>query len=217
MKKIDIKNWDRLKTYEWFKSFSNSTYSMNVKMDVTKLVNHTKKTKESFFIDFLFIVLKGLNSIEEMRMRLVDDKPILYEDINPAFTVMTATGSFENVRHKNYSNFKEFYVECSSKIEKAKVQTQIVKEDYNPENCYNEYYITCVPWIDFTQMTHPIPDDISSQCIPRICWGKYTKDEDKYELTLNITVSHIFVDGYPLAKTFLKIQELLDDVEKTLK
>ena len=117
MREIDVEGWERLKTYEWFKSFSNSTYSMNVKMDVTALIKHVKRTKESFFIDLLYLVVKGLNSIEEMRMRLVDNKPILYDDINPAFTVMTTAGTFENVRHKNHLKFKDFYKECYEKIE----------------------------------------------------------------------------------------------------
>ena len=190
---------------------------MNVKMDVTNLLKHVKQNNESFFIDLLYIVLNGLNSIDEMRMRLVDDTPVIYEDINPAFTVMAKTGTFENVRFNNCDNFEKFYQIALEHIENAKIQTQIKKENYNPENCYNEYYITCVPWVDFTQFTHPIPDDIASQCIPRVCWGKYVEQNGKYELTLNITVSHIFVDGYPLAKTFNKIQELLDNADEVLK
>ena len=81
MKEVELLNWHRLKTYEWFKNFSNSTYSMNVRMDVTKLVKHAKQNKESFFIDLLYIVLKGLNSVDEMRMRLVNDKPVIFDDI----------------------------------------------------------------------------------------------------------------------------------------
>ena len=96
-------------------------------------------------------------------------------------------------------------------------EKEISKERYNPENCYDEYYITCVPWVDFNRFTHPIPDDKSSQCIPRICWGKYTKNNNRYELSLNITVSHIFVDGYHLASAFNKIQELLDNVDEVLR
>lgn len=217
MKEIDIINWERNKTYEWFKSFSNSTYSMNVKLDITPLIKHVKINKESFFIDFLYIVLKGLNSIDEMRMRLVDNIPVIYDDINPAFTVMTDANTFENVRFNNCADFKKFYKITSQHIEKTKKQKNIKKENYNPKNCYNEYYITCVPWIDFTQVTHPIPDDISSQCVPRICWGKYTCQNEKYEITLNITVSHIFIDGYPLAQTFNKIQELLNNADEILK
>ena len=43
MREIDIENSNRKTTYEWFNSFRNSTYSMNVKMDVTKLVKYTKE------------------------------------------------------------------------------------------------------------------------------------------------------------------------------
>lgn len=217
MKEFDTTNWERNKTFEWFRTFSNSTYSMNVVMNVTKLLEHTRNTGESFFIDLLYIVLNGLNSVEEMRMRLVDDKPVLYEDINPAFTVMTQIGTFENVRFPNCKNFHDFYKTASKHIEEAKKQDSIKKENYNPENCYDEYYITCVPWVDFVQFNHPIPDDKSSQCIPRICWGKYTENNGKYKLTLNITVSHIFVDGYPLSQAFLKIQEMLDNASEILK
>lgn len=217
MKQINIENWNRNKTYEWFKKFSNSTYSMNVKMDVTKLLQHVKYNDESFFIDLLYIVLNGLNAIAEMRMRLVDGNPVIFDDINPAFTVMTEAGTFENVRFNNCEDFEKFYQIAFENIENAKKQTQIKKENYNPKDCYNEYYITCVPWVDFTQFTHPIPDDIGSQCIPRICWGKYVEQNGKYELTLNITVSHIFVDGYPLARAFNMIQELLNDADEVLK
>lgn len=217
MKNIDLNNYNRKKSYEWFKSFSNSTYGMNVRIDVTKLVKYVKENDQSFFIDLLYIVLKGLNSVEEMRMRLVDDEPVIYDDINPAFTVMTSIGTFDNVRFENILKYDEFYKVASQKIENAKNQVKINDQEYNPNNCYNEYYITCVPWIDFTEVSHPIPDDKASQCVPRICWGKYFESDGKYQMTLNITVSHIFVDGYPLSKVFNNIQELLNNVDEILK
>ena len=127
MNKIDLKNWHRNKTYEWFRCFSNSTYSMNVRIDVSSLVKHSKQNKESFFVDLLYIVLKGLNSISGMRMRLVNDEPVIFDDINPAFTVMTETGTFENVRYNNCDNFLEFYQIALKHIEDAKRQKSIKK------------------------------------------------------------------------------------------
>ena len=217
MKLIDIESWNRKNTYKWFKSFSNSTYGCNVKMDVTKLVEFVKKNNHSFFIDILYLVVMGLDSVEEMRMRLVDDKPVIFDKLNPAFTVMTKTGTFENLRYDFDTDYKKFYAVSKEKIEATKAQDKLVNNNYNPENCYNEYYITCTPWLDFEGLTQPIPDDHASQCIPRICWGKYTKQGEKYFLTLNITVSHIFVDGYPLAKAFNNIQELFNNAENLLK
>lgn len=217
MKEININNWERYNTYTWFKGFSNSTYGVNVLLDVTKLVKHSKENNESFFINALYIILKGLNSVDEMRMRLIDDKPYIFDDINPAFTVMTKAGTFENVRFKNINNYKKFYDKAKTVIEETKNKEKVEKCDYNPTNLYDEYYITCTPWLNFVSLTHPIPDDKSSQCVPRICWGKFIENNGKYEMMLNITVSHIFVDGYPLSNTFNKIQELLNDVPNILK
>ena len=217
MKEININNWERYNTYTWFKGFSNSTYGVNVLLDVTKLVKHSKDNNQSFFINALYIILKGLNSVDEMRMRLIDDKPYIFDDINPAFTVMTKAGTFENVRFKNINNYKKFYDKAKTVIEETKNKEKIEKCDYNPTNLYDEYYITCTPWLNFVSLTHPIPDDKSSQCVPRVCWGKFIENNGKYEMMLNITVSHIFVDGYPLSNTFNKIQELLNDVPNILK
>ena len=216
MKELDFNNSERYNTYSWFKSFSNSTYGVNVKLDVTKLVKLTKERKESFFINMLFIIMKGLNNTPEMRMRLINDKPYIFDDINPAFTVMTKAGTFENVRFKNITDYKEFYKVAKEHVEEAKNKEKIIKNDYNPNNTFDEYYITCTPWLDFVSLTHPIPDDKSSQTVPRICWGKFVENNNIFELTLNITVSHIFVDGYPLSQTFIKIQELLDNAENIL-
>ena len=214
---LDIENSPRKKTYAWFKSFKNPTYSINVTMDVTKLVNYSKKSNTSFFIGMLYIVVKGLNSVPEMRMRFVDNKPVIFDDINPAITVMTKNEVFENVRFENKKNYKDFYALARKKIDIAKHETDLTENNYNPENIWNEYYITCLPWLNFTGLNQPITEELHSQTVPRICWGKYTKNNNKYELTLNITVSHIFVDGFHISKAFNKIQELLNEVEAVLK
>lgn len=217
MQKIDIESWNRKKNYLWFKSFSNSTYSTNVNLDVTNLVNISKKEGTSFFINMLYIVVNGLNSIEEMRMRLVNDEPVIFEDISPAYTVLMQNGEFENVRHSNPKNYLDFYNLAKSKIDKAKSMDAQSSDDYNPQDKWDEYYITCLPWINFTQFTHPIPDNVSSQCIPRICWGKYEEKDGKYFMNFNITVSHIFVDGYKLSNAVIKIQELINMAKEVLK
>lgn len=41
--------------------------------------------------------------------------------------------------------------------------------DYNPEDRWDEYYMTCAPWIEFSAITHPIPDMRESQSVSRVC------------------------------------------------
>ena len=61
-------------------------------------------------------------------------------------------------------------------------------------------------------------DNPSSSSVPRICWNKYHLHEGgKVTIKLNITVNHSLVDGYPLSKAFLKVQEMLDNVDEYIK
>ena len=213
MKEIDINTWQRKNKYEWFKSNSNSTYGVNVKIDVTRLVEYTKIKKESFFVHMMYIVTKALSSVDEMRMRLVNGVPVIFDSINPSFTVMTNLGVYDNTKIEYTEDLDEFYRRTLEALEQTKNQKDLVSKIYNEENRFDEYYITCTPWLNFESMSHPIPDDIGSQTIPRICWGKYTNNNEKYELTLNITVSHIFVDGYPLSRVFNEVQEMINNIK----
>lgn len=217
MREVNIDNLSRKKTYEWFNSFSNPTYGVTVRLDVTNLVNHCKIYNESFFIDMLYIVVTALNGIDEFRMRFVNGKPFIYDVCNPAITVMTLGDVFENVRFKYDCSFRDFYLSSKSEIDKAKRQDKLNDNGYNLDNTWDEYYITSLPWFDFTNVSHPIPDDLSSLSVPRICWGRYVMNNDKYEMSFNITVSHVFVDGYHLSKLFDSINLLLNDVDNVFK
>lgn len=217
MKYIDIEKMDRRKAYEMFKSFQNATYGCSVEMDVTKLLKLSRERKQSFFLNTLYLVCRAMNDIEELRMRLVDGKPAIYDKVNPGFTVMTDEGFYVNANSKFYKDYKKFYSEAKTVLDCAKKNDLPQKNSTAPADKYGYIYFTCLPWISFTQMTHPMPESQGSQCIPRVCWGKYFEKDGKTLMNLNITVSHIFVDGYPLSKAFLKVQEYLDQPERFLK
>ena len=216
MKEIDLTTWNRYKQFKWFNSFTNPTYSINKELDVTSLVNYVKENNKSFFVCFLYILTTGLNSVPEMRIRYVEGKIVMYDDIDPAYTVMTDAGTFENVTSKNEHSFQKFYDTVKHDVDNAKHKTK-VKDTYNENKLFNEYYITCLPWLDFASVTHPIPDDKESLSVPRVCFGKYHKVNDNYKMMLNITVSHAFVDGYPLSQVFINIQNYLDNIENILR
>lgn len=66
-KVIDIEKWNRKKQYLWFSTFSNPDYGFNV--DVTNIVNYSKETKTSFFINFLFIVMKCIKWCRRIKIK----------------------------------------------------------------------------------------------------------------------------------------------------
>lgn len=93
-----MEKWDRKKIYEWFKSFSNACWSITSEIEVSKVVKYTKESETSFFINFLYVIVKTLNSFECMRMRLVDDKPVIYDDVRPAYTVALENGQVNFIK-----------------------------------------------------------------------------------------------------------------------
>jgi len=183
-------------------------------MDVTNLVKFSKKMVGHFFLTLFIFVCKAINEIDEMRMRLVNDKPVIYDKINTGFTAMTDAGFYVEVYTKFYKSHNKFYNQAKIELEFAKKNNGA---NYLPKDISEHIFVTSLPWISFIQMTHPIPQDKNAQTIPRICWGKYFERNGKLIMNLNIIVSRIFVDGYPLSKTFLKIQEYFDNPKNNLK
>lgn len=120
VEKIDVEKMDRRKTYEWFKSFRDSTYGVNLNIDVTDLVKFSKKTHTSFFINFLFVLVKSLNSVDEMKMRFLNNEAVMYDVCNPGITVLTKNDTFENVRFCYVDDYKKFYKLAREKIDQAK-------------------------------------------------------------------------------------------------
>ena len=216
-KVINLENFKKRKQYNWFRTFSNPCYGINVKMDITEVVKYTKETKTSFFINILYLITIGLNSVEEMRLREVKGEIRLYDTINPTFTVMTKSGVYENTGFEMIDDYKRFYATAKQVIDHIKNQ-DFIKETFNDSLLYNDYYMTCLPWLSIESMTHPLCDNNyeSSSC-PRVCWDKYVEVDNKYLMTLNITVNHCFVDGYPLSLAFKNIQENFNNCRNLFK
>ena len=216
-KVIKLDEFKKKKQYDWFKTFSNPCFGFNVKMDVTKVVEYCKETKTSFFANVLYLITTGLSSVEEMRLREVNGEIRLYDKINPTFTVMTKTGIYENAGFKMIDDYQGFYNKTLEVVEEVKNQDQ-VKETFNDGTLFDDYYMTCIPWLSMEAMTHPLCDNnFESSSCPRICWDKYREENGKIVMLLNITVSHCFVDGYPLSCAFNNIQNNFNNIDKLLK
>ena len=82
-KVLEINELKNVKQYKWFKTFSNPCYGLNVKMDVSKVVEYSKKTSTSFFINLLYLITIGLSSVEETQIR-TEDGLLVWNEINNA-------------------------------------------------------------------------------------------------------------------------------------
>ena len=216
-KVIDIEKWNRKSQFKWFNSFDNTTYGIDVRMDVTNLVNYSKKTKSSFFINFLYCLTVALNEIPEFRLRYVNNEVRLYESINPTYTIKCIDGTYNNGRNEFSKSYSKFYELAHKEVEFQKTNLNH-KDEYNDGALYDDFYFSCLPTLDFIGMTHPmIYSDKSSQSCTRALWGKFVLENDRYKMTLNLTASHALIDGFPMAEGFNKTQNIINNFEEFIK
>ena len=211
MKFIDIENWNRKDHYNYFKQLNYPHFNICANLDITKFYRYIKDNEIPFFIAILFASTKTANSIKEFRFRIVGDKVLEHEVVSPSFTVMTDSEVFSFCTVKFFDRFNDFKTITSNEMEKAKTNANMEDEPGRDDLIY----ITSIPWVSFTNITHPIQmNPVDS--IPRISWGKYFEENGKIKLPFSVQAHHALVDGIHIGQYFNTIQEILDNPVKYL-
>lgn len=213
MKKyIDIESWARKDQYKLFKEMDYPHFNITANVDITKTYSYTKERNLSFFKTMVYITTFVANNIKEFRYRICNDKVVEYDDVHPSFTFLTQPDAFSFCTIDYTEDFKEFLKTANNKVEELKGKVN-VEDDPNRND---RLFITSMPWVSFTSVTHPIHmNPVDS--VPRIAWGKYFEENNKLKLPLSVQVNHVLMDGIHVGKYFLKIEEILDNPEKYLK
>lgn len=211
MKYLDIENWNRGEHFNYFKSLSYPHFNVCGNLDISKYYTFIKQNGLPFFISILFAATKTANNIKEFRYRIREDKVVEHDVVSPSFTVMTEGEVFSFCTAKYSDKFCVFKTQTSIEIERVKNNVSIEDEPGRDDLLY----ITSLPWVSFTSITHPIQmNPIDS--IPRISWGKFFEENGKIKLPISIQAHHALVDGIHVGQYFTSIQELLDNPSKYL-
>lgn len=206
MKYIDIENWKRKDHYNYFKQFDYPHFNICANLDITRFYKYVKGNNLPFFVSLLYTSTKTANSVKEFRYRIREDVVIEHESVDPSFTVMTEGEVFSFCAVKFTDRFNTFKTAALKEIEKVK--NNICIEDETGRD--NLLFITSIPWVSFTGITHPIqmrPVD----SIPRISFGKYFEENSRFKLPVSVQAHHALVDGLHVGQFFTIIQEIFDN------
>lgn len=205
MKKIDfdLKN-------NPFIDFESSRYTMSARINVEKLWKFCKKNDYSFFILCLGCFINGVNSVPNLKRRIIEGDVIEYDYLEGVSPIMN--DELEVYREMKVKTPQEFenifkwhdYVrEVSGGILSGKTEgftLDLMKRDFT-----NIANFSCIPWVDFDMITSCQTN--GRQIQPLITWGKVSDD---YEMSVSITVNHIFVNGRDLGYFFENTQKEFD-------
>lgn len=205
---IDIANWKRKQHFEHFRRFDDPYFGLTVNVDITNLYRISKENKESLFILYFYQILTAVHAIEEFRFRIEGDSVVCYDTIQASSTIGRADGTFAFCKFDYDSDYATFKKRCKLEIEKVQNSEGLFL--YEEEDRPDIIYFSPVPWLQFTDMKHPmlINKDAS---VPVISVGKYFENNNKVMMPISISGNHALMDGYHIAQ-FIKVLE--DNISK---
>ena len=96
-KKIEIASWPRRSHYEYFRTFDCPMFSITSPVRVDALYRYAKREGVSFFILCLFVLLKALNRVPQLRQRVEEGDVWEYESVDALGPELAADGEFTQI------------------------------------------------------------------------------------------------------------------------
>ena len=207
MEIINIESWNRKEHFEFFSRMASPYFGITTEVDCTIAYDNAKENGNSFFAHYLHKSMIAVNSVEELRLRIVDNKVALFEKINAGATVGRADGTFGFIFVNFSDDFETFNKELQNEIQTVLNSTGLRLNDDDIKKDIIRH--STIPWTSFTGLLHPTNFD-RTESVPKITFGKFSIREGKKYLPVSIEAHHGLVDGFHLAKYLSEFQRQLD-------
>ncbi|WP_298498848.1 CatA-like O-acetyltransferase [uncultured Methanobrevibacter sp.] len=197
-----------------FRNFLSSRYAMSARVDVENMWNYCHDNDKSFFVMSLGCLMNAVNKVPAFKRRIMDDKVIEFDYLEGTCPIMDEENEiYKEMRVKTPQCFEDIsdwhdYVKDLSKniLSGKKEEFDLDMSLRDSENIAN---FSCIPWVDFDTLTTCIVE--SNQIQPLITWGKVNSD---YEMSVAISVNHIFVNGRELGHFYEYVQKQFSQIPK---
>lgn len=206
---IDKDKYYRKGVYRHFTEDCKCSVSMTARIDVTGLAAYSKEKGTRFYIDFLYILSKVLNSREDYRMGYIwqTDELICYDEINPTqYVFHDDTETCTPVYTKYSPDYETFYNGALRDVEEAKLTREYRLDAANHPNWFDASYI---PWLSYDSLNIELPDGYLYYA-PIVNWGRYREENGRLLMPVSVRLNHAIADGYLVANVFRLLQQETD-------
>lgn len=207
---IDKEKYYRKGVYRHFTEDCKCSTSMTARLDVTELVEFSKKTNTKFYINFLYLLSRVLNSRDDYRMGYIwqEDKLICYYVINPIqYVFHDDTETCTPVYTTYYEDYKVFYDNALKDVESAKQSRDYALDATNHPNWFDASYIS---WLSYDSLNIELPDGYL-YFLPIVNWGKYREENGRLMMPLTVRLNHAIADGFLVANVYRLLQSAMEE------
>ncbi len=206
-KYIDIATWNRKDHYELYSTFNQPFFGFATHIPCTKSYEYCKTNDRSFYLYYVHKILYAINQIENLKLRIADDKVALYDFIHVSPTVGRPDGTFGFSFMPYHEEFDHFESYSKIEIERVKSASGLCLS----ENTWriDTIHFSAVPWIDFTMVQHAGMIGGKDSC-PKVSVGKLVNDNGQYNLAISLHAHHALADGLHAGQFFTLLESLLN-------
>jgi len=202
-KPVDIINWNRRPTYDFYKNFDDPYFNVTVNVEITEFLKTCKSQKLSTFSNILFVIMKAVNEVDNFRMRFLNQELVIFDKINCGSTLFYEDETFGFAYYDYKADRALFTKNTEAEMEKAKAE-----KAYDPRpDLVNLIYFSALPWFSFTSFKHAQHNTINKS-IPRISTGKILVSGDQKYIPISVEVNHALIDGYHVGLFFEKMEQV---------
>lgn len=201
---IDKEKWERKEYFEHYFSRVPCTYSMTVKLDITKI----KKSNQKLYPTMLYLLSRVVNKHSEFRTSLNNNGQLgIFDELIPCYTVFHKdTETFSNVWTEYFEDYETFRKEYQKDIEEF---GSIKRMEAKPNTPNNTFHVSMIPWETFEGFNLNLQNGYD-YLLPIFTIGKYYKENEKYILPLAIQVHHAVCDGFHVCRFINELKTLIE-------
>ena len=211
--KVDIETWERRENWLFMSEFANSWYSITSEVDCPKAFEEAKKNHSSFFIKYLYALLRAANEVKEFGYRPDGEGVVWFDKIGATVPIAVSGKTFYTVLIPYIEDYAAFY-------NKVKEISNHIPEDGDPYGVNRKLIetgetgvinISATPKLYFTSMTYTFHKPGLGSDWPLLNVGKVVEREGRRVMPIGIYVDHSFIDGSNLSDYLERVQRYLEE------
>ncbi|MBR4749324.1 MAG: chloramphenicol acetyltransferase [Abditibacteriota bacterium] len=198
---IDKDTYYRSGVYRHFTEDCKCSVSMTAGVDVTELAEHSRRAGAKFYLDFLYLLSRALNSRDDYKMGYLwqTDELVCYDTIHPIQYVFHEDTETCTPVYSRYSpDYDRFYREALADLEKAKKTREYLLDAAGHPNWFDA---SCIPWLSYDSLSVELPDGYL-YFVPIVNWGRYRSENGRLVMPVTVRLNHAVADGYLVAMVF---------------
>ena len=205
---IDREKYYRRGVYRHFTEDCKCSVSMTARIDVTELAAFSKRTGTRFYLNFLYLLSKVLNSRDDYKMDYLyrTDELIVWDEINPCHYVFHEDTETCTTVHSEYcADYGTFYENALRDLEEAKKTREYEYDDKKYPNWFDASFVS---WLSYDSLNIELPDGYL-YFPPIVNWGRYREENGRLMMPVTVRLNHAVADGFLLANVFRLLEKEL--------